>query len=135
MRTPVDATTKDNWEEVIAHRDDVFLEGIDIFKDYLVVEERKNGLNQIRIKTWDGAGDEYLEFNDPAYTAGTRSNPDFDTEILRFGYSSMTTPSSTYDHNMRTGSASCSSSRRSSMTTSLPTTTLPSASWSRSATV
>jgi oligopeptidase B len=103
MRTPVDATTKDNWEEVIAHRDDVFLEGIDIFKDYLVVEERKNGLNQIRIKTWDGAGDEYLEFNDPAYTAGTRSNPDFDTEILRFGYSSMTTPSSTYDHNMRTG--------------------------------
>ena len=56
MRTPVDATTKDNWEEVIAHRDDVFLEGIDIFKDYLVVEERKNGLNQIRIKTWDGPG-------------------------------------------------------------------------------
>lgn len=103
MRTPVDATTKDNWEEVIAHRDDVFLEGIDIFKDYLVVEERKNGLNQIRIRTWDGAKDEYLEFNDPAYTAGTRSNPDFDTEILRFGYSSMTTPSSTYDHNMRTG--------------------------------
>ena len=103
MRTPVGATTKDNWEEVIAHRDDVFLEGIDIFKDYLVVEERKNGLNQIRIRTWDGAKDEYLSFNDPAYTAYTSSNPDFDTEILRFGYSSMTTPNSTYDHNMRTG--------------------------------
>ena len=103
MKTPVDATTKDNWEEVIPHRDDVLLEGIDIFKDYLVVEERQEGLNQIRIKTWDGSKDEYLEFNDPAYTAGTRSNPDFDTEILRFGYSSMTTPSSTYDHNMRTG--------------------------------
>ncbi len=103
MRTPVGATTKDNWEEVIAHRDDVFLEGIDIFKEYLVVEERKNGLNQIRIRTWDGTKDEYLSFNDPAYTAYTSSNPDFDTEILRFGYSSMTTPSSTYDHNMRTG--------------------------------
>ncbi len=103
MKTPVDATTKDNWEEVIPHREDVFLEGIDIFKNYLVVEERMEGLNQIRIRSWDGSKDEYLEFNDPAYTAGTRSNPDFDTEILRFGYSSMTTPSSTYDHNMRTG--------------------------------
>ena len=126
----MDATTKDNWEEVIPHRDDVLLEGIDIFKDYLVVEERQEGLNQIRIKTWDGSKDEYLEFNDPAYTAGTRSNPDFDTEILRFGYSSMTTPSSTYDHNMRTASASSSSSRRSSTTPSR-TTTRPSASWWR----
>ena len=103
MKTPVGATTKDNWEEVIPHRDDVLLEGIDIFKDYLVVDERKEGLNQIRIMSWDGSKDEYLEFNDPAYTAGTRSNPGFDTEILRFGYSSMTTPSSTYDQNMRTG--------------------------------
>ena len=68
MKTPVDATTKDNWVEVIPHRDDVFLEGIDIFKDYLVVEERKEGLNQIRIMSWDGSQDEYLEFNDPAYT-------------------------------------------------------------------
>ena len=103
MKTPVNATSKENWEEVIPHRPDVLLEGIDIFKDHLVVEERKEGLNQIRIKRWDGSMDEYLEFNDPAYTAGTRSNPDFNTEILRFGYSSMTTPSSTYDHNMRTG--------------------------------
>ena len=103
MKTPVNATTKDNWEEVIPHRDDVLLEGIEIFKDFLVVEERMDGLNQIRIKSWDGAKDEYLEFNDPAYTCGTRSNPDFNTEILRFGYSSMTTPSSSYDHNMRTG--------------------------------
>ena len=103
MKTPVGATTKDNWEEVIPHRDDVLLEGIDIFKDYLVVDERKEGLNQIRIMSWDGSKDEYLEFNDPAYTAGTRSNPGFDTEILRFAYSSMTTPSSTYDQNMRTG--------------------------------
>ena len=70
MKTPVDATTKDNWVEVL-HRDDVFLEGIDIFKDHLVVEERKEGLNQIRIMSWDGSQDEYLEFNDPAYTAGT----------------------------------------------------------------
>ena len=103
MRTPVGATSKENWEEVIAHRDDVFLEGIEIFKDHLVVEERKEGLTQIRITTWDGSQDEYLEFNDPAYTAGPRSNPDFNTEILRFGYSSMTTPGSTFDHNMRTG--------------------------------
>jgi len=103
MKTPVNATSKDNWVEVIPHRDDVLLEGIEIFKDFLVVEERKEGLNQIRIRNWEGSRDEYLEFNDPAYTCGTGSNPDFNTEILRFGYSSMTTPSTTYDHNMRTG--------------------------------
>jgi oligopeptidase B len=90
----------ENWTEVLAHRPDILLEGIEIFKDYLVIEERSNGLNQIRVKRWDGSADYYLEFQDPAYTAYTSSNPEFDTKVLRYGYTSMTTPSSVYDFDM-----------------------------------
>ncbi len=100
MSCPENATTKENWQEVIAHRTDVLLEGIEIFKDYLVVEERKNGLVQVRVIRWNDKSEYYVEFQDPTYAAGVGSNPDFDTEILRYGYSSMTTPASTYDFNM-----------------------------------
>lgn len=102
METAENATTKENWKEVIANRDDVLLEGIEIFKDYLVVEERKNGLTQLRVIKWADKSEYYMEFQDPAYTAGVGGNPDYNTEILRYGYSSMTTPASTYDFNMTT---------------------------------
>lgn len=91
-----------NWEEVIAHRKDVLIENIDIFKDYLVVSERSNGLNEIRIKRWDGTQDYYLPFDNETYTAYTGTNVDFDTELLRYGYNSLTTPSSVIEFNMRT---------------------------------
>ena len=100
MSCPESATTKENWQEVIAHRADVFLEGIEIFKDYLVVEERKSGLVQIRVIRWNDKSEYYVEFQDPTYSAGVGANPDFETEVLRYGYSSMTTPASTYDFNM-----------------------------------
>ena len=87
VRTPVNATTYDNWEDVLPHRDDVLLEGIDIFQDYLVVSERSNGLNQIRVKRWDAAADYYIEFPDPAYSAYVGANPDFNTQRLRYGLS------------------------------------------------
>lgn len=96
------ATTKENWQEVIAHRADVLLEGIEIFKDYLVVDERKNGLTQLRVIRWDDKTEYYVEFQDPTYAAGVGANPDFDTQVLRYGYSSLTTPASTYDFNMST---------------------------------
>ncbi|PHI20083.1 oligopeptidase B [Lewinellaceae bacterium SD302] len=99
MSTPETATTKDNWETVIGNRDDVLLEGIDIFKDYLVVSERKAGLTNIRVMPWEGE-EHYLEFNDPAYVAGTSANPEFDTDVLRYRYQSLTTPSTVYDYNM-----------------------------------
>lgn len=102
MECSENATTKENWKEVIAHRDDVLLEGIEIFKDFLVVDERKNGLTQLRIIKWSDKSEHYMEFQDPAYAAGVGANPDFNTEILRYGYSSMTTPASTYDYNMNT---------------------------------
>ncbi len=100
MEAPVNNPSKENWKEIIPHRDDVLLEGIEIFKNFLVVDERKNGLTQLRIIKWNGSGEHYLDFGEAAYTAYISVNPEFDTEILRFEFSSLTTPNSTYDYNM-----------------------------------
>jgi len=95
-------TTSDNWEEFIPHREDVLLEDIDIFKEYYVISERQNGLNKIKVTRWDDSTSYYLPFKSETYTAGVGQNPDFDTEILRYSYNSMATPSSVIDFNMRT---------------------------------
>jgi len=100
MKTPVTKLGKENWEEVIPHRDDVFFESAEIFKDYLVVAERKDGLMQIRVKSWDGSEDHYLDFGEPAYSAWVSDNYEFDTSTLRFVYTSLTTPMSTIDYDM-----------------------------------
>lgn len=102
MKTPETQTGIDNWVEVIAHRDEVLLEDIEIFKDYLVISERTNGLNEIRITRWDKTQDYYLPFDNETYTANAGTNVDFDTEILRFSYNSLTNPASVIDFNMRT---------------------------------
>ena len=101
MKTAIDKTTQENWIEVIPHREEVFIEGFEIFKNYLVIEERTNGLIQMNIKAWDGSEDYYLPFNEETYTAGSGTNPDFDTDILRYGYTSLTTPTSVIDFNMK----------------------------------
>lgn len=102
MKTSENTTGKENWTDVIQHREDVLLEDIEIFKDYLVVEERSNGLTKLRIMPWSGEGEYYLPFESETYTAYTGTNVDFDTEILRYGYQSLTTPSSVIDFNMKT---------------------------------
>ena len=102
MKTPENKTAMENWSELIPHRKDVLLEGIEIFKNYLVVEERSNGLNKIQIRPWNAGESYYLPFESETYTAYTTSNVDFDTDILRFGYQSLTTPSSVMDFNMKT---------------------------------
>ena len=102
MKTPEGKTSKENWVDLIAHRENVLLEGIDIFKDYLVVSERENGLNKIRIMPWNGIGEYYLPFDIETYTAETTTNIDFNTSILRYVYQSMATPSSVIDFNMKT---------------------------------
>jgi len=102
MKTPVDQTGQDHWEEVISHRDDVLLESFELFRDYFVVEERKLGLVNIRIQPWSGQGEHYLDFGEPTYLAGLGENPEFNTSMLRFGYTSMTTPNSVYDYHMET---------------------------------
>ncbi len=108
METPVTDTRKESWREIIPHRDDVLLGSFEIFADFLVVSERKDALRQIRVVPWDDSEEHYLDFGEPAYSASITSfgsdvlNPEFDTPILRYNYSSMTTPSSVYDYNMRT---------------------------------
>jgi len=102
MMTSINQTGQEHWKELIPHRADVLLEGIEIFKDYLVVLERKNGLLQIRIKPWGEQKEHYLDFGEPAYLAYATDNFDFNTAILRYTYSSFTTPDSVYDYNMLT---------------------------------
>ena len=102
MKTPELATAKENWVDVIPHREEVLIEDIDIFSHFLVVTERFNGLNTIRIMPWSGEGAYYLPFESETYTAYTSTNVDFDTDILRYGYQSMATPASIIDFNMKT---------------------------------
>ncbi len=102
MRTAEVNTNAASWEEFIPHRPEVLLEDIDIFKEYYVLSERENGLNKIRIIRWDGTEEYFLPFKSETYTAYVGSNPDFDTEILRYSYNSLSTPSSVIDFNMRT---------------------------------
>ncbi|WP_298513204.1 S9 family peptidase [uncultured Kordia sp.] len=101
-KTPETHTGMEHWEDIISHRPAVLLEDIEIFKDFLVVSERDNGLNKIRIIRWDETEDYYLPFDNETYTADTSVNVDFDTDILRYSYNSMTTPASVIDFNMVT---------------------------------
>ena len=101
MITPETATTKENWIELIPHRDDVLIEGIDIFLDYLVISERSNGLNQIKVMPWNGE-EYYLPFEIETYSVSTTTNIDFDTQMLRYSYQSLATPASLIDFNMKT---------------------------------
>ena len=100
MRTPLGQTEMSHWSEVIAHREKVMIESFTIFSKFFVIEERENGLVKIRIRSWDGSTDYYLDFGEPAYTAGVSANPDFDAVALRYAYNSMTTPSSVYEWDM-----------------------------------
>jgi len=102
MVTPETNTGMENWKEVIAHRDDTLLEGVELFKNYMVVDERKNGLTHLHIINQIDQTEHYLDFGEPAYSAGASVNPDFDSEWLRFSYTSLTTPNSVYDYHMPT---------------------------------
>lgn len=102
VKTSISKTEKENWIDVIPHRSDVLLEDFDLFSRYLVTQERSNGLTQIEVKPWDGNGYS-LQFEDETYTAWVSTNPEFDTDILRFGYNSLVIPSSVFDFNMVTG--------------------------------
>ena len=102
VKTPISATAKTNWTDVVPHRDDVLVQGTELFKNHLVLQERINGLSEIRVMSWDKKQDYYIEFKDPAYQSNIGANPEFNTTVLRFYYNSMTTPSSQYDMDMNT---------------------------------
>ena len=103
METSETKTSKKNWKEVIPHRDDVHLLDMEIFKEHLVINERKDGLRGLRIIHQKTGKDEYLDFGESTYTSRISTNREFNTNVLRYSYSSMLTPSSTYDYNMDSG--------------------------------
>ena len=100
FKTPVDEIEPRNWTTVIPHRDDVLIEGMELFRDHMVISERKEGLVQLRVMNMRKGTEHYVGFDEEAYVAYVDNNPEFDTDILRFQYTSMTTPWTTYDYNM-----------------------------------
>ncbi|MFN2396005.1 MAG: S9 family peptidase [Bacteroidales bacterium] len=104
METPDNRTGINNWREVIAHRNDVLLEGMEVFDDYLVLQERSNGLRQMRVIHQPTQQEHYIEFDEEAYTAAISINREMDTDIFRYTYTSLTTPATVYDYNMDTRS-------------------------------
>ncbi len=103
MSTSLDKTAKENWKDYIAHREDVLFESFDLFNKFLVLSERHQGITKLKVKEWDGK-EHFIEFDEEAYLAYTSANPEFDTETLRFGFTSLTVPNSTFDYNMTTKS-------------------------------
>ena len=101
-KTSEKTTGKENWQDVIPHRASVLIEDIEIFKDYLVVNEREHGLNKLRIISWNKEEDYYLPFNSETYTTYIGNNPDFESDMLRYGYNALTSPSSVIDYNLKT---------------------------------
>ncbi|MCC6290289.1 MAG: S9 family peptidase [Chitinophagaceae bacterium] len=102
MECPLNKTDSNEWKEIIPHRTDVLLQGINVFKDHLVINERKNGLVQLRIRNLSSGDDHYIDFGEPTYYAGLGSNPEFNSNIVRYTYTSLTTPNCVYDYNMNT---------------------------------
>jgi oligopeptidase B len=102
MEAPIDDPAKKNWKEVIPHSDSVKIDGIDVFKNHLVVYERERGLKRIRIGNLTNNEVHYVDFPEPVYTFWQTRNPDFDTNLLRFNYTSLVTPRSVFDYNMDT---------------------------------
>lgn len=101
MITPEGKTEKNNWTDFIPHREDVLLSRLEIFKKYLVVNERVDGITKVKVAAWeDLANGHYIDFGEDSYDAYSSTNPEFDTETVRLGFSSMTTPFSTYDYDM-----------------------------------
>jgi oligopeptidase B len=100
MECGYDKTDSTNWKEIIPNRTDVLLEGVEEFKDFLVIAERKNGLRQMQIRSLTDGQSHYLDFGEPAYSANPGANPEFNATTLRYNYTSLTTPNSVYDYNM-----------------------------------
>ena len=92
-----------NWRELVAHRDDAFIHGFDVFRDFLAIEERSGAMRKIRIRPWSGGTDFFIAADEPAYTTVLGRNAEIDTHIVRYEYSSLTTPETVYDYDIQTG--------------------------------
>jgi oligopeptidase B len=104
MKCAESKTGKENWKEVIPHRTDVLLENFEVFDKYLVADERIKGLTNLRVISLADGSDHFLDFGEETYTAGISINPNANTTLLRYSYSSLTTPNSVFDYDMATRS-------------------------------
>ena len=95
-------TEKSHWQDVLPYRPNVLIEDIEIFKEYCVINERENGLNKLRIMSWNGNEDYYLPFVSETYTAHLGNNPEFNSDVMRYSFTSLTTPNSVIDYNLKT---------------------------------
>ncbi len=102
VEAPVATPGKANWKDVVPNREKVFLEGYEIFKDYLTLEESSEGLTKIRLIKWVDNSEHSVDFGEPTYVAGIGNNPDVNSNVIRYNYQSMTTPPSTFDYEMTT---------------------------------
>ncbi|MCH2100393.1 MAG: S9 family peptidase [Planctomycetes bacterium] len=100
MKADPGASDLKSWEEFIPARESVYLEGMEAFRDHLVLVERENALTRLRVMHWDGGKDHAIAFDEPAYIVDLGDNREWDTGVLRFNYESMTTPDSTYEYDM-----------------------------------
>jgi len=91
-----------SWRDVVPHDPDVFVQGFEVFRDFLAVGERSDALLKIRVQYWDGQTF-HLDADDPTYAMHLGSNPELDTSKLRYVYTSLTTPGTTYDYDVRSG--------------------------------
>jgi oligopeptidase B len=99
-----DEQERDRWRDVVPHDPSGFLHGFEVFRRFLAVEERADGLRRVRIRPWDRTlADTVLGAEEPACTTQLGQNEEFDSELLRYVYSSFTTPRTTYDHDLRSG--------------------------------
>ncbi|ANO51218.1 oligopeptidase B [Woeseia oceani] len=102
FEVPLDNTARDQWQEIVPHREDTLIEGFDIFKDYAVLSLLENGVVQLEVMP-RGAGETYrIPFDEDVFTAYSDDNVQYDTHWFRYGYESMTTPESVYDFNLQT---------------------------------
>ena len=102
MECPLNATGVSNWKEVIPHRADVLLQGVEEFRDFIVLNERKDGLVKMRILNLANKSEHYIDFGEAAYAANFGTNVEYKSPILQYSYTSLTTPFSTYNYNMST---------------------------------
>lgn len=101
VQAPPATPGRKHWQDLFAHRDAVLLDGMDVFENHLVLYERKNALRAIRIVDLSGGAEHYIDFPEQVYSAFGGSNPDYHSATLRFTYTSLVTPSSVFDYDMR----------------------------------
>jgi oligopeptidase B len=104
MRVPLGTEgDRGTWQDVVAHRDDTFIEDFDVFDGFLALTVRSGGLSKISLSFWDGTAPLFIASDEPAYSMSLSVNPELDTDTVRYAYSSLTTPTTLYDYHSRTG--------------------------------